>query len=146
MGRYASGARSTGAGSTTLPVGSLYAAAATAPRIVEIGAFNTTSTAVAIKLVRLSSTGTQGAALAESKLSLLSGSASCTAVDTHTLAPTVADDLGYRATLAASPGAGIVWTFDGEGLQTAVGTGNGIGILVATGTGQVLDWYVVWDE
>lgn len=147
MARYSAGTRSTGAGSTTLPVGSLYAAAATAPRIKEIGIFNTTSTAVAIKLVRLSTAGTQGSGLTESKHSLLSAAAACSAYDTHSsTGPTIAGDLGYRATLAAAPGAGVVWTFDDEGLQTEVGTGNGIGIIVATGTGQILDWYVVWDE
>lgn len=146
MARYSTGLRSTGAGSTTLPVGSLYATAGVAPRIVEIGAFNTTSTAVAIKLVRLSTAGTPGSGLSEAKQNILSGAAVATGFDTHTVAPTVADDLGYRAVLAAAPGAGVVWTFDGDGLNVALGTGNGIGIIVATGTGQILDWYVVWDE
>lgn len=145
MGRYSTGARSAGAGSSSLPIGSLYAVATCAPRILEIGVFNTTTTGVAIRLVRLSTAGTQGAGLAESKLNPRSGPALCTAFDTHSGAPTIADDLGYRASLAGAVGAGIVWTFDDEGLQTLVGTGNGIGII-PVGTGQVLDWYVVWDE
>jgi hypothetical protein len=145
MGRYSSGARSAGAGSSTLPIGSLYNGAAVAGRITEIGVFNTSTTGVAIRLVRLSSTGTQGAGLAESKLTPRSGAAGCAAFDTHTGAPTIADDLGYRASLAGAVGAGIVWTFDDEGLQALVGTANGIGII-PVGTGQVLDWYVVWDE
>jgi len=27
-----------------------------------------------------------------------------------------------------------------------VGVANGIGVLIGTGTGQVLDAYIVWDE
>jgi hypothetical protein len=145
MARFHAGTRSTGAGSTTLPVGSLYAIASVAGRIVEIGVFNTTATAVAIKLVRLTTAGTQGSGLVESKDDGDSVAASMTAFDTHSGAPTLGDDLGYRTTLGAAVGAGVIWTFD-NGLRIPPGTANGIGIIVATGTGQILDWYVVWDE
>jgi hypothetical protein len=53
MARHSAGARAAGAGSATLPIGSLYSVAGTAPSLREVGIFNTTSTAVAIKLVRL---------------------------------------------------------------------------------------------
>jgi len=146
MGRYHAGTRSTGAGSTTLPVGSLYAAAAVAARVVEVGVFNTTSTAVAVKLVRLTTAGTQGTGLVESKDDGDQVAASSTAFDTHSSTPpTLGDDLGYRTALGAAVGAGVIWTMD-DGLRIPVGTGNGIGIIVATGTGQILDWYMVWDE
>lgn len=147
MARYSAGTRSAGAGSTTLPVGSLYASAAVAPKIREIGAFNTTAVEVAIKLVRLTTAGTQGSGLVEAKHDPDTPAAAATAVDTHTsTGPTLGDDLGYRADLAAADGAGVIWTWDDEPLRIAIGTGNGIGIIVATGTGQILDWYVVWDE
>lgn len=146
MARYSMGTR-TGAGSTTLPVISLYAAASVNFRIREIGVSNTTTTAVALKLVRLSTTGTQGAGLTESPLDGTSIAASCTGFTTHTVAPTIANDLGYNVTLGAAAGSGWIWTFNNDtGLNVTVGTGNGIGVIVATGTGQVLDAYFVWDE
>jgi hypothetical protein len=49
--------------------------------------------------------------------------------------------------LGAAVGSAFVWTFGGDvGLNANVGTGNGIGIYIPTGTGQVLDWYIVWSE
>jgi hypothetical protein len=127
-------------------VGSLYAAAAAGARLRECGVYNTTTTAVAIKLVRLTTAGTQGAALTEAAHDQNFVAPQCTAFDTHTVAPTLGDDLGYRAPLGAAIGAGIIWTFGDSGLVIPEGTGNGIGIIVATGTGQILDWYMVWDE
>lgn len=147
MGRYSTGARSAGAGSTTLPVGSLYAAASATGWLREVGVTNTTTTAVAIKLVRLTTAGTQGSGLTEAPHSKgLAVAAACTAFDTHTVAPTLGDDLGYRGTVGAAAGAGMVWTFSDQGLFIPTGTGNGIGIIVATGTGQILDWWMTWDE
>lgn len=144
MGGYAAGARSAGAGSTTLPVGSLYASANVRAIIREIGIFNTTATAVAVKLARLTTAGTPGAGLTETPDNPAQPAATATAVDTHTVAPT-AVDLGRRAVLAGAIGAGVIWTFE-DGLYIPAGTANGVGILVATGTGQILDWYVAWEE
>jgi len=146
MPRFSSGVESVGAGSTTLPIGSLYSIAGVGAKIREMGLFNTTVTSVAVKLVRLTSAGTQGAGLAEAEHDPDGGPVQCTAFDTHTGAPTLGDDLGYRARLGAAIGAGVIWTFGDNGLRIPVGVANGIGIIVATGTGQILDWYVVWDE
>lgn len=146
MARYSAGAR-TSAGSTTLPIISLYAAAAVNFRIKEIQVFNTTTTAVALKLVRLSTAGTQGAGLTESPHDASSVAASCTAFNTHTVAPTIATDLGYNETLGAAAGSATIFTFGGDvGINVNVGTGNGIGVIVATGTGQICDATIVWEE
>jgi hypothetical protein len=145
MARYSAGVL-TGAGSTTLPIVSLYSAAAVGAKIREIGVFNTTATAVALKLVRLTTAGTQGAGLVEAKHDADSAAASATAVTTHTVAPTLGDDLGYRASLGAAVGAGVIWTFGDSGLRVPVGTANGIGVIVENGTGQACQAYVVWDE
>jgi hypothetical protein len=146
MARYVAGAKAAGAGSTTLPSGSLYAAAATAAKLREVGIFNTTATAVDFRLVRLSITGTQGAALTENNYDLASAAASaCQAFNTHTVTAT-ATDLGYRASLGAAIGAGVIWTFGDSGLVIPVGTSNGIGIEVENGTGQIVQFYFVWDE
>lgn len=145
MARYSTGVL-TGAGSTTLPLVSLYAAAAVGGKIREIGLTNTTATAVAVKLVRLTSTGTQGGVLVEAKYDPDSAAASCAGFGTHTGAPTLGDDLGYRASLGAAVGSGVIWTFGDAGLRIPVGAANGIGVIIENGTGQALQADIVWDE
>lgn len=146
MGLYVTGARAAGAGSATLPLGSIYSSAAVNPRLREVGVFNTTATAVAVALCRLSTAGTQGAGLTEQGLDATAVAASVTGFNTHTVAPTLAD-MGYRTTLPAQVGAGIIWTFGGDvGITCPIGTANGLGIYVPTGTGQVCDFYFVWAE
>lgn len=146
MAMYSAGVR-TGAGSTTLPQISLYAAAAVAARVWEIGVCSTFSTASSIKLVRLTTAGTQGAGLTEARHEDSSQvAASCTAFTTHTGAPTLGDDLGYRFALGAAVGTGIVWTFGPKGLLIPVGTANGVGVIVSTGSGQAIDAWIVWEE
>jgi hypothetical protein len=145
MPRYSAGARSTGAGSTTLPLGSIYAAASNTLTLREIGVFNTTTTAVSIKLSRASTTGTVGAAITPAGHSPFHRAATATPVNTHTVAPTLTD-LGYRAPLAAAIGSGVIWTFPDDGLVIGAGATNGVCIICATGTGQICDFYIVWDE
>lgn len=146
MARYSVGARAAGAGSSTLPVGSIYSVANVNPRLREVGISNTTATAVVVGLCRLSTTGTQGSALTEASLDSTGVAASVTGFNTHTVAPTIVD-LGYRFTLGAAIGAGVIWTFGGDvGITAPVGTANGLGIYIPTGTGQVVDWYMIWDE
>ena len=146
MPRFSAGVR-TGAGSTTLPIISLYAAAGSGCTIREIGVFNTTSTAVALHVIRLAATGTQGSGLTEAKHDPNSAAAACTAFTTHSVDPTSSStDMGYRTTLGAAVGSGVIWTFGDAGLRIQAGTSNGIGVIVSTGTGQVCDAYIVWDE
>lgn len=146
MARYSCGAKAAGAGSTTLPIGSLYAPAAIAPKIREVGVFNTTVVAFDIKLVRLTTTGTQGTGLTETVHDPDSAAAGATGFNTHTANPTLGGDLGYRASIGAAIGAGVIWTFGDSGLRIPIGTGNGIGIIIENGTGQVAQFYFVWDE
>ena len=145
MPRYSAGVK-TSAGSTTLPLASLYAAAAVGGKLREIGIANTTATAFDVKLVRLTTAGTQGASLVKGKHDPDSVAASCTAVSTHTVAPTLGDDLGYRASIGAAIGAGVIWTFGDSGLRIPVGTANGIGVIAENGTGQAAQIYLVFDE
>lgn len=145
MARFSVEGRSAGAGSATLPLASLYAGASGGGRLREVGIINTTPTALVVGLARLSTTGTQGAALTEAKQDPNSGPALCEAFNTHTVAPTLAA-LGYRFDLGAAVGAAVVWTFADSGLVIPVGTANGIGIYIPSGTGQVCDFYFVWDE
>lgn len=146
MPRYSAGVK-TGAGSTTLPIISLYGVANIGAKIREIGVFNTTAIAVDIKLVRITTAGTQGSGLTEAKHDPNTPAASCTAFTTHSsTGPTLGDDLGYRASLGAAVGAGVIWTFGDTGLIVPTGTGNGIGVIVENGTGQACQAYIVWDE
>lgn len=143
MGRFSAGCL-TGAGSTTLPVISLYGLANNGPILREVGIFNTTTTEVAIKLVRLTTTGTQGGALTNAEHEP-DDVATGAAFGTHSADPTLGDDLGYRAVLGAAKGAGVIFTFGGNGLRIPKGTGNGIGVIVENGSGQALQAYMVWD-
>jgi hypothetical protein len=150
MARYSAGVK-TGAGSTTLPIISLYGIANIGAAIREIGVTNTTATAVDIKVVRLTTTGTQGAALTAAKFSPTAAAASCTAKGTHTVAPTLGDDCGYRASLGAAIGSGVIWTFGANGLEVrnptaGTTTADGIGVIVENGTGQACQAYITWDE
>jgi len=146
MARYSAGVL-TGAGSTTLPIISLYAIASTTGTIRECGITNTTATAVAEKLIRLTAAGTQGAGLVEAKHNPESVAASMTAFTTHTVDPTAgAVDLGYRASLGAAVGSGVIWTFGDTGIRVLAGTANGVGVIPENGTGQACQAYLVWDE
>jgi hypothetical protein len=145
MARFSAGGRSS-AGSTTLPIASVYASATISPKVVEIGVSNTTATAVALKLCKLTTAGTQGTGLTETSWDEGAYTAACTAVNTHSSTGPTVVDLGMNITLGGVIGAGWIWTFGSEGIAVPAGTGNGVGIIVATGTGQVLDFYFVWDE
>lgn len=148
MSRFSSGGL-TGAGSTVLPLCALIGAATQRLSIVEIGVFNTTATALAIKLARLSTAGTPGSNLSTpANDNEPEGSASAVGVlkGTYTsTAPTTAD-LGYRAVLGGSIGSSVIWTFGNGGLAVPAAAAAGIGILVENGTGQALQVYYVWDE
>lgn len=146
MARYAAGGLTT-AGSTTLPIIALTGGTGVRPKILEIGVFNTTSTAVALKLVRISTAGTPGATLNSNQVDDPEGPASiavCKNTYTST-GPTVAD-LGYRTQLGAAVGSGMVWTFGGNGLAIPATANAGIGIIVENGTGQACQAYINWLE
>jgi hypothetical protein len=149
MARYSRGWRTSGAGSTTLPIASLYATAAVRPRVVEIGCFNTTATAVNVGVARLTTAGTA------SSLSPIgvyeddnSQAAVAVAKDTHSsTGPTIGAPM--RAARLPSDGAGIVWTFGSgktPGLVVPNTTGDAVAIIIASGTGQICDVWFVWDE
>ena len=151
MPRYSAGDLTT-AGSTTNPIISIYSAAASSCVIREIGVFNTTATAVALFLTRLTDAGTVGANLVEARHNPKSAPALCTAVGTHTsTGPTLGEDLGYRTVLGAAVGSGVIWTFGDTGIVVSAAdaveaVGNGVGVLVENGTGQACQAYIVWDE
>jgi hypothetical protein len=146
VGRFTISGRTTIAGTSALPNVSLYATAAVRPRIVEIGLWNTTSTAVTVSVNRLTTAGTQGAGLTEDCDDHPEHVAIATGFAGHTAGPTVGAEK-KRATLGAAVGSGVIWTWsDEKALEIPDGTGNGIGVIVPTGTGQVLDYSISWIE
>lgn len=148
MARFHAAGRAAGVGSATLPLSSLYATAAVRPRLVEVGVFNTTATAVALKLQRVTTTGTQGATITAAYEDDSAQAAVATAKDTHTVAPTLGSVIRYFS-LGAAIGAGVIFSFGGgktPGLIIPNTTGDGIALILAVGTGQICDWFFVWDE
>lgn len=146
MARFSISGRTTIVGTSALPNVSLYATASVRPRIVEIGLWNTSSTAVTIAVVRLTTAGTQGAGLTEVGDDQPETTALATGFAGHTVGPTIGGEI-KRATLAAAVGAGVIWTWpDGNSLHIPAGTANGVGIIVPTGTGQTLDYSISWVE
>ncbi|HET6502112.1 MAG TPA: hypothetical protein VFG87_15255 [Amycolatopsis sp.] len=105
--------------------------------------WNTTAVAVTVSLNRLSTTGTQGAGLTEVPEDSPLHGALATGFAGHTSGPTIGGEL-RRATLAGAIGAGVIWTF--QGIELTEATSNGIGLIIPTGTGQILDYSIAWDE
>jgi hypothetical protein len=145
MARYTVSAVTT-AGSTTLPIISLYGGTTVRPRLRELGVFNTTATAVSLKLVRVTTTGTQGTALTEMPLVPEDPAALATAFNTHSAGPTITTGDLYRWSLGAAIGSGVVLTFPDTGIVIPATANNGLAVVVSTGTGQACDAWLTWDE
>lgn len=139
--------RSTVAGTTLRAVASLFSIASKGFRLREVGVFNTTTTAVAVALVRFTNATGVGAGLTEV---VWDGG-----IDQ--LAPSVTGFAGHtgdgavgsgirQVTLGAAAGAGVIWTFPDSGIVIIPATANGVGIICPTGTGQILDYYYDWEE
>jgi len=146
MARYSGGFRTTGAGSTTLPIAGITATTLVRPRIKEIGAFNTTAVAVALAVRRITALGTAGAAEVEVYDTDPVQVALATLLNTWTVAPTFVSGNVRVATLGAVVGSGVIWTFGGEGLVVPNTTGDGVVLVPLTGTGQICDVYINWEE
>ncbi len=148
MPRFAAGAK-TGAGSTILPLISIFSSTTNQVSIREIGVFNTTVTAFDIRLCRtVNGPGTVGAALTKTPLDNPLAVPGALVFTTQTAGTVTLVDAGYRASIGAAIGAGVIWTFGAEGVElaAAAGTVNGAMVVIENGTGQAAQAYVVWDE
>lgn len=145
MPRYSIAGRSTVVGTSVRAMASLYAIAAVGGKVREVGVFNTTTTALAVALVRMTNATGVGAGLTEAEYDENAPAPSCTGFAGHTADGTVGQVI-RQASLGAAIGAGIIWTFGDTGLIIQVGTANGIGLTCPTGTGQICDYYIDWDE
>ena len=145
MARYTAGTRSSGAGTSARPIGSLFAVASRSCYVLEIGCFNTTTTATGIRIAKCTAVGTPGSGLTEVPYNGNDDAADMTAFDTHSADATVSAGSLRTAAIGAAVGAGAIFTFAYPGVFIPAGTANGIGII-PVGTGQILDWYIEWEE
>lgn len=146
MARYSAVAIGSVAGTVARPQISAYGAAGQGFILREAAIFNTTTTAARYSLVRLTAQGTPGAGLTEAEF-WTEGAITVTAFTTHTADATLGAAVAAMP-IGAAVGAGTILTFYGEGngLYVPAGTANGIGIILASGTGQVADCHLIWDE
>lgn len=145
MARYTIAGRSTVAGTAARALASLFAIAGIGAKVREVGVFNTTTTACAVALVRFTNATGVGAGLTEGEYDENSPAPSCTGFAGHTADGGTGQVL-RQGSLGAAIGSGVIWTFGDTGLVIQPGTANGIGITCPTGTGQICDYYIDWDE
>lgn len=145
MPMYSIAGRSTIAGTTVRGQFSLYAPAGNDLIVREVGIFNTTVTAFAATLARFTNATGVGAGLTESKWDPGSSAANGTGFAGHT-ADSAVGELFRQLSVGAAIGSGVIWTFGGRGLRIAAGTANGLGVIIPTGSGQVVDYYLDWEE
>jgi len=146
MARASASFRMTNAPTNLLPGASLYSVASIRLHLREVQVYNTTTTACGIALIRLTTAGTQGAAITEAKYDADQPTIQGTAFNSHTsTGPTITDELA-RGDLGAAIGSGVIWTFDVDPIRIPPGTANGVGLITPTGTGQVCDVVFVWEE
>jgi hypothetical protein len=145
MARMHAGARAS-AVSTAARGPSLFAIASRPFWVVEVGVFNTTDTEFVAALQRATAAGTVGAAVQGRCADDDAITPAITPFNTHTADATIQTGEFARGTLGAAKGAGAIFTFGKNGIKVPAGTTAGMVITCPTGTGQLFDWYMIWDE
>jgi hypothetical protein len=145
MARYAIAGRSTLVGTTARAVASIFAIASRTVKVRQISVCNTTSTAVAVAICRFTNATGVGAGLTEVLYDEASPAPNATGFAAHTADGAVGSNIDY-VSLGAAVGSGWVFTYGDTGILVAAGTANGLGIICPTGTGQILDYSIHWDE
>jgi hypothetical protein len=138
--------RATVAGTAARAMASVFATASKGGRLRELGLYNTTTNALAAGLIRFTNATNVGAALTEAQWdSALDPVPTLTGYAGHTGDGGTGGVL-RQGTIGAAAGAGIVWCFGGSGITIPVGAANGVGPHCPTGTGQICDYYMDWEE
>lgn len=145
MARFSIAGRSTVVPTALRAGASLFAIAARTLKVREIGIFNTTAVAAAVALCRFTNATGVGVGLTEVLYDETGPAPNGTGFAGHTLDGAVGANFRH-APLGAAVGSGVIWTFGDTGYIIAAGTANGIGIICPTGTGQIVDYYIDWDE
>lgn len=114
--------------------------------VLEVGVFNTTTTACTAALARFTASGTIGATWVESAeddtFVPLFNAGGVNSTD----ATATASSWLVNASIGAAIGAGVIWTFGGKGIRIPGTADAGVFIPVPNGTGQFRDGYFVWEE
>ena len=134
-----------GVGSTTLPCVSIFSPSGNGFVIRELACWNTTATACVYKWQRFTAVGTAGSGLTEMEWDESGVAPTATAFDAHSVAPTNGLVIEYMP-IGAAIGAGYYFTYGDSGIVVAPGTANGVGLMLASGTGQILAYKIVWEE
>jgi hypothetical protein len=143
MARYELGiltsAASAGAAYANLAAGATYPL-----RLLEVGVWNTTTTACDASIARATANGT--ASTSASGVDEQTGDAASTGVvaSAWSVAPTLSTSYMRRGKLAAAIGSGYIWSWVYPGIFIPVSTG--LALINATGTGQICSCYFIWDE
>ena len=145
MPRYAFGMRSTVVGTSARAQLSLFGISGIGGRLVECGVSNTTTTAFAVGLGRFTAATNVGAGQTEGEYDENAPAPSCTVFAGHSGDGTLGQVL-RQWSVGSAIGSGVIWTFGERGIIVQPGTANGIGPFVPTGTGQIGDDYIDWDE
>ncbi len=145
MPRCSFGMRATVVGTAARAQMSIFSSASGNFRLIEVGVFNTTTTAFVAAVARFTAATNVGAGQTEGEYDTDAVPPLATVFAGHTGDGTVGQIL-TQASIGAAVGAGMVWTFGDGGIIVPSGTSNGIGVIVPTGTGQLTDLYFVWDE
>lgn len=145
MARFAIAGRATVVGTTVRGQASLFATTGVRPRIKEIGVFNTTTTAFAIAVVRFTNATGVGTGLTEVTVTDTAQAAIATGFAGHTADGAVGSPI-RQASLGAAIGSGVIFTFGEPGLVIPNTAADGVGIIIPTGTGQIGDYYIEWEE
>lgn len=145
MRLYAAGGTSTNGGTAARPVGGIMAIAAREGFVREIGVFNTTVTACAFRVARLTAAGTPGTTITSERYETTDVAADMVVSNSWSADGTISASSLRRGQLGAAIGSGVIWTFGSRGIHIPAGTANGVGI-VPIGTGQVVEFYIDWAE
>jgi hypothetical protein len=137
--------RGTVAGTNVRAQMSLFAPSSSNGKLRQASAFNTTSTALANAIARFTNATGVGSGQTEGEYDEDAPPPLCTVFAGHT-ADGAVGQVFDNSSLGAAIGAGVFWTYGESGLVIQPGTANGIGIIVPTGTGQVCDVGMHWDE
>lgn len=146
MPRYSYGFTPTGPGTSLLPQSSLYATANTRLVLREVHVIQTAATAVQLAIQRLTTAGTAASETGEARWDPDTRAPEGDVKDTHTVGPTITAGEVESILLPGIIGSAWLWAFDGSGFIVPIGAANGAGVVVVTGTGQVVETTYVWEE